>query len=84
MAIFDSVGTTQRSSKLLSQFLYYKDEWSCKVYKHLPKACSSYVEDDGSYAVWPDLAIYWTLGNFLKPLATINFPKSPNILRQLW
>ena len=46
MAIFDSVGTTQRSSKLLSQFLYYKDEWSCKVYKHLPKACSSYVEDE--------------------------------------
>ena len=30
--------------------------------------------------VWPDLAIYWTLGNFLKPLATINFPKSPTFL----
>ena len=27
--------------------------------------------------VWPDLAIYWTLGNFLKPLATIILPKSP-------
>ena len=26
--------------------------------------------------VWPDLAIYWTLGKFLKPLATINLPKS--------
>ena len=25
---------------------------------------------------------FWTLGNFLKPLATINLPKSPNILRQ--
>ena len=23
--------------------------------------------------VWPDWAIYWTLGNFLKPLAVINF-----------
>ena len=29
------------------------------------------------WAVWPDWAIYWTLGNFLKPLATINLPKSP-------
>ena len=31
-------------------------------------------------AVWPDLAIYWTLGNFLKPLATINLPQSPQFL----
>ena len=30
--------------------------------------------------VWPDLAIYWTFGNFLKPLATINLPKSPTFL----
>ena len=28
------------------------------------------------WAVWPDLAIYWTLGIFLKPLATVNLPKS--------
>ena len=27
-------------------------------------------------AVWPDVAIYWTLGYFLKPLAKINLPKS--------
>ena len=27
------------------------------------------------WPVWPDWAIYWTLGNFLKPLATINLPK---------
>ena len=26
--------------------------------------------------VWPDWSIYWTLGNFLKPLATVNLPKS--------
>ena len=26
-----------------------------------------------SYPVWPGWAIYWTLGNFLKPLATINW-----------
>ena len=31
-------------------------------------------------AVWPDWAIYWTLGKFLKPLATINLPKSPTFL----
>ena len=30
-----------------------------------------------SHAVWPDWAIFWTLGKFLKPLATINLPKSP-------
>ena len=30
--------------------------------------------------VWPYWAIYWTLGTFLKPLATINLPKSPTIL----
>ena len=26
--------------------------------------------------VWPDWAIYWTLGNFSKPVATISLPKS--------
>ena len=34
-------------------------------------------------SVWPDWAIYWTLGNFLKPLATINLPKSPTVLGNL-
>ena len=33
-----------------------------------------------SQAVWPDWAIYWTWGNFLKPLATFNLPKSPTLL----
>ena len=33
-------------------------------------------------SVWPDWAIYWTLGNFLKPLAAINLPKSPTFLRK--
>ena len=32
------------------------------------------------WVVWPDWAIYWTLGEFLKPLATINLPKSPTFL----
>ena len=30
--------------------------------------------------VWQDWATYWTLGNFSKPLATINLPKSPTFL----
>ena len=30
--------------------------------------------------MWPDLAIYWTFGNFLKPLAKINLPKCPKFL----
>ena len=29
------------------------------------------------WTVWPDWAIYWTLGNFSKPVATISLPKSP-------
>ena len=33
-----------------------------------------------SFAVWPDWAFYWTLANFLKPLATINLPKSLTFL----
>ena len=36
-----------------------------------------YFWNKNSSSVWPDWAIYWTLGNFLKPLATINLPKSP-------
>ena len=32
------------------------------------------------WLVWPDLVIYWTFGNFLKPLATINLPKSLTFL----
>ena len=31
-------------------------------------------------AMWPDWVIYWTLGNFLKPLPTIILPKSPTFL----
>ena len=30
--------------------------------------------------MWPDWAIYWILGNFLKPLATITLPKSSTFL----
>ena len=30
--------------------------------------------------MWPDWAIYWTLGNFLEPMAAINLPKSPTYI----
>ena len=30
--------------------------------------------------LWPDWAIFWTLGNFSKPLATVNLPNSPTFL----
>ena len=36
-----------------------------------------------SKSVWPDWEIYWTLGNFIKHLATINLPKSPTFLGNL-
>ena len=32
------------------------------------------------WPVWQDWVIYWTLGNFSKPLATISLPKSPTFL----
>ena len=31
-------------------------------------------------SLWPEWAIFCNLGNFLKPLATINLPKSPTFL----
>ena len=65
--------------------------FSCSDYKR--KKMSGFSWHNGSFlasqfhdtrwrmeAVWPDCAIYWTLGKFLKPLATINLPKSPTLL----
>ena len=31
------------------------------------------------WSVWPDWAIYWTLGKFIKSLAPIHLPKSPTL-----
>ena len=33
-----------------------------------------------SHSLWLDWAIYWALGNFLKPLSTINLSKYPTFL----
>ena len=41
-------------------------------------------ENREQWAVWPDWAIYWTLGNFLKLLATINLSKSSTFLGNFW
>ena len=45
----------------------------------LPTYLANYNESEWQrqWVVWPDWAIYYTLGNFLKPLATANLPKSP-------
>ena len=50
-----------------------------------PNGCENLLVMDSFYdldlcPVWPDWAIYWTLGNFLKPLATINLSKSLTFL----
>ena len=43
-------------------------------YQHLARLMSHL------WTVWPDCAICWTLGNFLKSLATINLSKSLTFL----
>ena len=47
------------------------------AYQQLPRRDTLF---DDNTPVWPDWVIYWTLGNFLKPLATIHLPKSPTFL----
>ena len=52
-------------------------------FKVWPKCCSDVCKCkllSLSKSVWPDWAIYYTLGNFLKPLETINLPKPPTFL----
>ena len=53
----------------------------CRPYYKLNvigRSCKTYVW--GSCPVWPDLAIYWTLGNFSKPVARFILPKLPTFL----
>ena len=63
-------------------FIFHLSVWNKKKLVHfLPSEfVSSWTDSDRRQTVWPDWAIYWTLGNFLKPLATINLPKSPIFL----
>ena len=48
--------------------------------RRLPDATAHPARPGEFSTVWPDWAIYWTLGNFLKPLATI----SPNLATPEW
>ena len=48
--------------------------------KYFDSFCMKIRSPIWSYSVWPDCAIYWTLGKFLKHLATINLPKSLTFL----
>ena len=64
--VFIMLGTVHKISRdILWKFNAYASSTSCLIQLQ---------------AVWPDWAIYWTLGYFLKPLATINLPKSPTFL----
>ena len=51
-------------------------EWS--LWKLLPSHV--HLHSHEAWSVWPHWAIYWTLGKFLKPLATIILSKSPTFL----
>ena len=72
-----------RNSENVSVFLNYLVSVVVPIIQMLKfkmRQCSSYIFDLARQAVWPDRAIYWTLGIFSKPLATINLPKSPTFL----
>ena len=57
----------------------WEEEWAGGGEAHYQMARSIH-QVVVSHSVWPDWAINWTLCNFLKPLATINLPKSPTFL----
>ena len=80
----DSRGPQHKSSR--RQNLYYCQQyWKGKNkgkeahYKHY----ITFISFRWYPLVWQDLAIFWTLGNFLKPLATIYHFYSEIIFRQL-
>ena len=67
--------------KMVTPTYTYEGQWKDNK-MHGNGLLVSRIGEGDMRSVWPDLAIFWTLGNFLKPLATINLPKSPNILGQ--
>ena len=64
----------------LSRFRQWGDGGPSFDGEHHPENIVSMISLRLVNSVWPDWAIYWTLGNFSKPLATINLPKSPTLL----
>ena len=69
-----------RSARERKWCLDLEDEKSKDIglWKYKGSECAARINEDGS--VWPYWAIYWTLYNFLKPLATFNLPKSPTFV----
>ena len=66
------------TERLKGKSFNHKAQWRPN---HFVISCESFFPFSASLRpVWPDWAMYWTLGKFLKPLATINFPKSPTLL----
>ena len=62
--------------------LFGRNSWSnwCLLLQTQPLLYVLNFVSDRPWSVWPDLAIYWTMGNFQMLLATINLPKSPTFL----
>ena len=51
----------------------------CKLHQDISKCpCCHSRPFSAMLPVWPDWAIYWTLGNFLKPLAQLICPNLPH------
>ena len=55
-------------------FAYGQRVFARTTIAHQIETC---VSVHGADSVWPNWAIYCTLGNFLKPVATIDFPRLP-------
>ena len=58
---------------------FQADKWPQDGSKNLQLLRNAFYHG-GSRSVWPDWAIYWTLGNFLKPLATVELSQSHTFL----
>ena len=67
----------------LGESRHFKINKRCSQRQHvaitLRFGCDKY-KLEGCFAVWPDWAIYCTLGNFSKPMATIILPELPTFL----
>ena len=61
--------------------LFYSDQktWTQTLFQSELR-CTMWCLKRQIQAVWPDWAIFSTLGNFFKPLATINFSQSSPVL----
>ena len=72
---FDNFQTTHVT---MNKFSYFVHDTNCRTSE--ANFDIVYLSTPRLQAEWPDWSIYWTLGNFLKPLATINLSKSHKFL----